>query len=231
MGILALAYMRNRLNKINLKDTYPKGSLIGFQPEGQTPPEGVTHFRTADGSWNNLSNPMEGAAGTRFPRNVENRAIKPETGETLMTPNPREISRIFLTRDGEMKEVPFLNLLAAAWIQFQNHDWVTHGDTLLTEVHEIPLAEDDPARKRYWQTKMFVGKTQTDPTRMGDKEETPITFINEVTHWWDGSQIYGSDQETVEHLRSGVDGKLRLKDDGTLPLDKKGMEETGMVRN
>ena len=52
-----------------------------------------------------------------------------------------------------------------------------------------------------------------------------------MTHWWDASQIYGSDQATQNHLRSGVDGKLRLNPDGTLPLDKKGIEETGFVRN
>lgn len=234
LGILTLAYMRDKLNANNLKTTYPKGSLIGFQPEGQTPPEGVTHYRTADGSWNNLSDPKEGAAGTRFPRNVENEAIKPETGEQLMTPNPRKVSRTLLTRGQEMKEVPFLNLLAASWIQFENHDWITHGEMdgrPGVKLHEIPLDEDDPARKKFWQSKMFVAKTQADPTRMPDKEETPVTFINEVTHWWDGSQIYGSDQKTVDHLRSGVDGKLRLNDDYTLPLDGKGMEETGFVRN
>lgn len=234
LGILTLAYMRDKLNQNNLKNTYPKGSLIGFQPEGQTPPDGVTHYRTADGSWNNLSNPMEGAAGTRFPRNVENEVIKPETGEQLMTPNPRKISRTFLTRGKEMKEVPFLNLLAASWIQFQNHDWVTHGEMDSrsgVKLHEIPFDEDDPARKKFWQSKMFVAKTQADPTRMQDKDETPVTFINEVTHWWDGSQIYGSNQKTLNRLRSGVDGKLRLNDDNTLPLDEKGIEETGMVRN
>jgi hypothetical protein len=231
LGILTLAYMREQLNDHNLIDTYPEGTLAGFQPEGQTPPPGVTHFRTADGSWNNLSNPKEGAAGTRFLRNVGNEAARPETGELLMTPNPREISRTFLTRAGEMKEVPFLNLLAASWIQFQNHDWINHGEVMMNEVHEIPLAEDDPARKRFWQTKMFVRKTQPDPTYKPGEEETPITFINEVTHWWDGSQIYGSDQATVDHLRSGVDGKLRLNEDGTLPLDKKGIEETGFTRN
>jgi hypothetical protein len=231
LAILTLAYMREQLNAHNLKNVYPGGTLTGFQPAGQTPPPGVSHFRTADGSWNNLSNPKEGAAGTRFLRNVENSAIQPETGETLMTPNPRQISRIFLTRQGEMKEVPFLNMLAASWIQFENHDWINHGEVLFNDVHEILLAEDDPARKRYWQSKMFVGKTQADPTRAGDGEETPITFINEVTHWWDGSQIYGSDQETVDYLRSGVDGKLRLNEDGTLPLDQKGIEETGFTRN
>ncbi len=231
IGILTLAYMREQLNRNNLKSTYPPGALIGFQPEGQSPPPGVRHFRTADGSWNNLADPKEGAAGTRFPRNVNNDVIRPETGDGLMTPNPRELSRIFLARGEQMKEVPFLNLLAASWINFQNHDWVHHGEPLINEVHEIPLAEDDPARKKHWQTRMFVGKTQSDPTRMSDRERTPITFINEVTHWWDGSQIYGSDQETLDKLRTGVGGKLRLDDAGNLPLDDKGIEQTGFTRN
>jgi hypothetical protein len=231
LSILTLAYMRERLNTHSLKTVYPRGALVGFQPEGQTPPEGVSHFRTADGSWNNLANPKEGAAGTRFPRNVTNQAIHAETGAALMTPNPREISRRLLTRQGEMKEVPFLNMLAAVWIQFMNHDWINHGEVLMNDVHAIPLAEDDPARKRYWQASMFVGKTQPDPTRMPGRDDTPVTYINEVTHWWDGSQIYGSDLATVNRLRSGVDGKLRLNADGTLPLDHKGIEETGFVRN
>lgn len=231
IGVLTLAYMREQLNSHNLKDTYPAGSLVGFQPEGQVPPEGVTHFRTADGSWNNLANPKEGAAGTRFPRNVAPEAIRPETGDTLLTPNPREISRVLLTREGEMQEVPFLNLLAASWLQFMNHDWINHGETMSNDLIKIPLPEDDPARKRYWQTAMFIPKSQPDPTRQPDQAEPPITFINEVTHWWDGSQIYGSDQQTVDHLRSGVDGKLRLNEDGTLPVGQKGIEETGFTRN
>ncbi len=231
LGILTLAYMREKLNKYNLKNTYPPGTLTGFQKTGQTPPPGVTHFRTADGSWNNLENPKEGAAGTRFPRNVANSAIRPETGEQLMSPNPREISRKLLTRQGPIKEVPFLNLLAASWIQFQNHDWVNHGEVVLEKPLEVPLAEDDPARKKFHQTKMFVGRTQPDPTRHEGKEETPITFINEVTHWWDGSQVYGSDQQTVDRLRSNVDGKLKLTDQQTLPLTDKGLEDTGFVRN
>lgn len=231
LSILTLAYMRNQLNKNNLRNTYPKGTLIGFQKEYQIPPKGVLYFRTADGSWNNLANPKEGAAGTRFMRNVCNKSIHIQTDDRIMTPNPREISRKLLTREGPMKEIPFLNLLAASWIQFQNHGWISHGEIIYDKPYEIPLANDDPARTKYRQDKMFVGRTQPDPTRMEDKEETPITFINEVTHWWDGSQIYGSDQETVNRLRSGVDGKLSLQQDGTLPLTKKGVEDTGFVRN
>ena len=231
LGILTLAYMREKMNAHNLRSTYPKGSLVGFQPEGLTPPDAAKYYRTADGSWNNLSNPKEGAAGTRLARNVDLADIKPETGEHLLTPNPREISRHLLTRGDEMKEVPFLNLLAASWIQFQNADWINHGENLLTDIIEVQLAEDDPARKKFWQTKMLIPKTQADPTRTEGKEDAPISFINEVTHWWDGSQIYGSDQETVDRLRSHIDGKLKLNPDGTLPLGSKGIEDTGFIRN
>ena len=230
-GILTLAYMRDQLNRNNLKNTYPSGVLTAFQAPGQKPPPGVINFRTADGTWNDLENPKEGAAGTRFLRNVHVDAIRPETGPGLMTPNPREISRKLLTRGDKIQEVPFLNMLAGSWIQFQNGDWINHGEILFRDVHEIPLAADDPARIKYRQGHIFVGKTQPDPTFTPGKEQTPITFINEVTHWWDGSQIYGSDQETQNRLRSLVDGKLRLSEEGTLPLDKKGVEDTGFRRN
>ncbi len=230
-AILTLAYMREQLNAHNLKDVYPPGSLVGFVEPGLTPPSGVTRFRTADGSWNNLANPREGAAGTRFPRNVENSAIHAESGEQLLTPNPREVSRRLLARDGQLKEVPFLNMFAASWIQFENHDWINHADNLTNEIIEIPLAEDDPARRRFRQRAILVGRTQHDPTRRDHGETTPVTFINEVTHWWDGSQIYGSDQATQDHLRAHEGGKLRLNPDGTLPLDRSGVETTGFTRN
>jgi hypothetical protein len=210
-GILTLAYMREKLNKNNLRSTYPDDTLVGFQATGQTPPEGVRHFRTADGSWNNLENPKEGAAGTRFGRNVRMEAIKSEK-ETLLKPNPREISRVLLSREGDMKEVPFLNMLAAVWIQFQNHDWVNHGENVLSQLIEVPFAPDDPARKKFRQKSILVPRTQPDPTRLKKGEPAAVSFINEVTHWWDGSQIYGSDQETVDRLRSGVDGKIKVNE-------------------
>lgn len=237
LGILTLAYMRDRLNADNLGTSYPQGALVGFQPQGQVPPPGVTHFRTADGSWNNLADPKEGAAGTRFLRNVEHTAIRPETGTQLLTPNPREISlKLFSRGNGPtgaavMHEVPFLNMIAGAWIQFMNGDWINHGEIHYKDAIEVPLPDDDPARTRYWQTKMFIGKTQADPTHMSGREVAARTSINEVTHWWDGSQIYGSDQATQNRLRSMVGGRLTLQEDGRLPLDGKGVEDTGFTRN
>jgi len=230
-GILTLAYMRDKLFADNLKSTYPPDVNTGYAPAGLEPPVGVTHFRTADGSWNRLENPKEGAAGTRFPRNVANSSIRRPTDEELLSPNPRTISRKLLTRGEQMKEVPFLNLLAASWIQFQTHDWISHGEILPRDIIEIPLDEDDPARRRFHQRNMFIGRTQPDPTRREYGEPTPVTHVNEVTHWWDASQIYGSNQATQDRVRSGVDGKLRINADGTLPLASNGVEDTGFFRN
>lgn len=119
-------------------------------------------------------------------------------------------------------------MLAAVWIQFENHDWISHGENMLDDVIDIPLAADDPARKKFWQAKMMVRRTRPDPARLAHGEPAPTSFINEVTHGWDGSQIYGSDQETSDRLRSRIDGKMKINEDGTLPLKKNGVEDTGL---
>jgi heme peroxidase len=240
VGVLLLAHVRELLNANNLKSTYPPGKRVAFlTTTGPDPAPGVSHFRTADGSWNNPDDPKEGAANTRFLRNVELSATYPETAPRLFTPDPREVSRTLLTRpdgaDGrpEMAPVLFLNLLAASWIQFMNHDWVSHGDVADKSVITVPLQPGDPAATRYGKTALVLGETQADPTRgVGGNEPAATSFINEVTHWWDGSQIYGSDQDTQNRLRSGNFGKMRLNPDGTLPVDPiTHVEEAGFMRN
>jgi hypothetical protein len=229
-GVLTLAYMRNKMNRENLFSTYPSNKKVGFIDPPEEIPPFVKFYRTANGSWNNLDDPKEGAVGTRFQRNIPIDQIKTPSKDEILFPNPRKLSRVFLTREGEMKKAPFINMLAAAWIQFQNHDWISHGETLQRDYFEIPLEEDDPARLKYQQDKLFIGKTQPDPTKHPE-DKAALTFINEVTHWWDGSQLYGSYEEDTLRLRSFNDGKLIIKEDGTLPIAKDGVEDTGFKRN
>ena len=242
VGVLILAYIREQLNAHNLISTYPRGKLVAFQQPGQRAPLGVTHFRTADGSWNNLTDPKEGAAGTRFLRNVDLSAARAETGKQLLEPNPREISCKLLARPigrggrPEVECVKFLNLLAASWIQFMNHDWINHGDTDPNAFIRVRLPDGDPARDRYGQTELAIGRTQRDPTRNGPVEPARTSSINEVTHWWDGSQIYGSDQATQNRLRGPDMGKMRLGDEGLLPVEdgprpNTEVEDAGFRRN
>ena len=40
--------------------------------------------------------------------------------------------------------MPFLNLLAASWIQFMNGDWINHGEILFNDVIEVPLPAGRP---------------------------------------------------------------------------------------
>ena len=67
---------------------------------------------------------------------------------------------------------------------------------------------------------MKVRRTWPDSCR-SDSDPGPQSFQNNVTHWWDGSQIYGSDTETHMKVRSFVHGKLAVDDDGLLPVDPK----------
>ena len=42
-------------------------------------------------------------------------------------------------------------------------------------------------------------------------------FANSETHWWDGSQIYGSGKDRQSEIRTYVDGKVKVDDSGRLP--------------
>ena len=216
LSVVKLAKFRSRMRKKNLHDTaqLPHNNT-GPQPAAK-PDNSHIDFRTADGSFNDLKQPHMGMAGTRFGRNVPNKDTHVDPA-TLMTPNPREISRVTMTRD-TFRPATTLNVLAAAWIQFQNHGWFNHGDNQTDQRLNIPLADDDPWPQE--DRPMEVGKTLDDPTRVENDTTTPPTFINKVSHWWDGSQIYGSSEEELERLRSHTDGKLLINNDGLLPLDE-----------
>ena len=87
-GIFTLAYMREMLDRHNLKSTYPDDANVGFAPSDLTPPDGATHFRTADGSWNNLGNPREGSAGTASPATSPTRRSGAPPTRTCCLPTP-----------------------------------------------------------------------------------------------------------------------------------------------
>lgn len=78
---------------------------------------------------------------------------------------------------------------------------------------------------------MSIGKTEVDPA-WTPFENTPPAYVNRLTHWWDGSQLYGSDTATHEKTRTFKDGKLRIEPNGRLPVDPKtGLPVTGFSDN
>jgi hypothetical protein len=230
-GAMKLAKMRNDLNKDKLHSTR-QGELVGGQQPGQRRPEWTERYRTANGSWN-TDDPMEGAAGTEFQAQGAPAESQMNRAEDPSLPSARETSRVMLTSDGPRKLAPFLNSLTMAWIQFETHDWVSHRPSMTDGAYEIPLTDSDPLKKMYGVDHLAVPKSRPNPL----PQEGKLTYLNEVTHWWDGSQIYGSDQQTQDRLRMGpdghflADGKLRIDGD-QLPLNPRtGIEDTGFARN
>ncbi len=222
-GLVLLYSLRDRLRHLNLHDA----SSLESENVLEAPPCEASFLvsRTADGTYNDLNTPTMGAAGTRFGHNFQLDQVYPDEG-SILTPNPRTVSLELLTRD-KFQPATTLNMLAAAWIQFMVHDWFSHGENDPDHFFEVQLAAGDDWPER----PMRIPRTQADTTRPPNSQDGPPTFINRATHWWDGSQIYGSDGETAQRLRSGKNGKLKIGEDNLLPLDSRGIDDTGVNGN
>ncbi|MBM3941921.1 MAG: peroxidase [SAR202 cluster bacterium] len=224
LAVINLVALRIQLREQNLHDT--KGAVSATGPE-LPPGDPRLTSRTVDGAYNDLQHPKMGSAGARFARNVPLQFAYPEAPPALLTPSPREVSRQLLTRD-QFVPATILNVLAAAWIQFQVHDWFNHGSPDDEHSWELPLKDDDAWPQR----PMKVGRTPPDPTRTDADANLPPTFINHSVHWWDGSQIYGNTPEVQASLRSGDKGKLEIGPDGLLYLNPEtGLDLTGFTDN
>lgn len=127
LGIFNLLAFRYELRAKNLYDVYPSVESQGTPAaDPMTDPQYQT-ARNSDGKFNSLKEPLMGCTGMRFGRNVPREFTVAPTEEELMTPNPRIVSEQLLARqDGKFKPATIVNLLAAAWIQFQVHDWIFH---------------------------------------------------------------------------------------------------------
>jgi hypothetical protein len=212
---LNLLSQRLDLRDMNLFGEYPA------KADGQQPPPEALKARVPGGKWNDLEHPDMGAAGMEFTRNIDPKRIKPEKPPRLMDPNPRTVSLDLMTRD-TFKPAKTLNSLAAAWIQFENHNWFFHGHGKPEDVMEVPLQEGDDWPEEH----MHIRRTVAMPSHHAE-------YGNTETHWWDGSQIYGSTLERQKEMRTFQDGKLKIGADGRLPEDPKqeGIDLAGFNEN
>ncbi|EMT70536.1 Prostaglandin G/H synthase 1 [Fusarium odoratissimum] len=182
LGVFNLLALRYELREKNLHDTYPNAEFQGTAADCPMKNSKFIANRNSDGDFNDLAQPKMGI-----------------------------ISEKILARpEGQFKPAEIVNLLAAAWIQFQVHDWaqhflVTNGDKDV----EIPLDKAD----RWSERIMKIPRTKKDDALSRQDIETPA-YTNECTHWWDASQIYGSTEAETKALRAQCDksypGQLHL---------------------
>ena len=214
LGALNLISFREVLQHENLYDT----SAPGASDARVTCDPRSVYARRSEGTCNNLQHPEMGAACQRFGRNVPRQFTYPEAAPAIMSPSPRVVSQRLLARES-FRPAESLNLLAAAWIQFQTHDWFSHerGKPSSNDF-EIPVDGNDQ-----WKggSPMRIPRTPPDPTRKPEESELPPTYRNRESHWWDASQIYGNSEEETDKLKNTQDpGKLEVDEKShLLPLD------------
>jgi hypothetical protein len=153
LAIPTLIELRNALRERNLYDT-------GLPPARDLPADGAHRTaRTLDGTYNDLDQPLMGSIGMRFGRNVPIDQTWPEPEPAILEPNPRVVSRELLTRTTFIPAT-IVNVLAAAWLQFEVHDWFSHGKGQPEDPWELELDDDDPWMER----PMRIQRTRPDPS-------------------------------------------------------------------
>ncbi|XP_046453343.1 peroxidase-like isoform X1 [Daphnia pulex] len=205
-------------------------------------------YRTIDGSCNNLEKPSWGMARSTFQRILppaySDGVFAPRIamdGTTL--PSARFISLVIVSHHDAPRAD--LSLLWMVFGQFIDHDLTlsptfvlsdnsgieccsADGGSMLPESSRHPqclpieIPADDPFYRNFNQRCMnFV---RTTPGLRPDCNFGYAEQLNELTHWLDGSQIYGSDAETMTKLRDFHQGRLRstrFNGRSIVPLDPK----------
>ncbi|MGH3588587.1 MAG: peroxidase family protein, partial [Pseudonocardia sp.] len=206
LSVLNLSAFRDVLRHHNLFDTEPREAPPAARPVPVLPDETARVWRTFDGTYNDLSEPHMGAVGAAFGRN-----LKPDYRPDLFDePNPITVSQQLLYRK-DFLPARSLNLLAAAWIQFQVHDWVNHARYRLGEKDvRVPL----PPGIAGW-ANTPGGPLEPEMRIAGNisldedgSDRLQRLFANDASHWWDGSEVYGADSAKARILREGA--KLKL---------------------
>ena len=103
------------------------------------------------------------------------------------------------------------------WGQFVDHDITLtpfqHGED--AERFDIEIPRFDP-----FFDPNGTGTEKIKFTRSIFKENSsPRDQINVITAWLDGSQVYGSHEDTASNLRTYQDGKLRVSAGNLLPTE------------
>jgi len=132
----------------------------------------------------------------------------------------------------DYKKAPFFNVLAAFWIQFMTHDWFSHlreghNDSELIPMGcksrrvanvETALAADDVVqlgcRPDDRIDKGYLAQNTDTLTFTDQAKEHPArayrTTENTVSAWWDGSQLYGYDENSRRRVKRDPEDRAKL---------------------
>ncbi len=126
-------------------------------------------------------------------------------GQAIQGTDPVSISRTVFDQDGDIPNPEGISALFVSWGQFIDHDI----SLTLDNSNELIFADGLVAP-------LVRSAYEIDET--GTRQQ-----INSVTPQMDGSMIYGSDPTRESELRAYEGGRLRVGDDGLMPMTTDGM--------
>jgi hypothetical protein len=123
----------------------------------------------------------------------------------------------------DYQKAPFFNVLAAFWIQFMTHDWFSHmeeGHNADAAPNWIPVGCQGDAAKLGCRPedridRGYVAQADAPPRYTAPDGSKPLarafkTHANNVTAWWDASQIYGYDATSRQRVKRDPADPARL---------------------
>jgi len=183
-----------------------------------------TDYRSFDGTCNNLGINAQKWGGTHIPLHREvGYAYDVSDPYNMMLsdrPNPRAISNTIFSQSQSIPNSSDLSSFVFTWGQFIDHDIgiTEEGNEKMT----IPLPVDEP----HFTVPMSFTRSDIYP---GTGIFDPRTPSNDITAWIDASQVYGSDTERANWLRTKVNGKLKVSSGNLLPYNTLNGEASGTI--
>lgn len=177
------------------------------------------HFRTIDGTFNNVANPEWGAAHIDFKRTMPvGYDVAPgDIPARAGGPSARAVSNAICEQTAFPGNSKSASDYLWQWGQFLDHDI---NETPLqdpAEVLDIPVPLGDPFFDPMNTGTQVIGMNRS----AWDLEGGMRQQVNEITSYIDASNVYGSDEARAQYLRRlDGSGKLKTSNGDLMPYNK-----------
>ncbi len=191
---------------------------------------GDAEVPSIDGSGNNLADLAMGQADTALRRRVPSDyadGVSALAGADR--PGPRTISNLVLAQPESRPNRLGASDFLWQWGQFLDHDIDLTDGTQPPEPADVPIPAGDPDfdPEGTGTVSLPFNRSLWDPAT-GAGPETPREQVNQITAWIDASNVYGSDAERAEALRThDGTGRLLTSEGDLLPFNVFGLENAG----
>lgn len=194
---------------------------------GHETPEQAPENYAIDGQGNNKQNTELGSTGQNYERVLESDTTRGIGGSTEVNlSSAREISNTVSAQTESTENRKGLSDMFWLWGQFLDHDITLSGESHGDKAN-IAVPQGDPWFDPFNTGTAEMGFTRSETVVGADGQNQQV---NHITSFIDGSNIYGSDQETSDRLRDFSGGKLTVNESGMMPKNDDGHYMSGDVR-